>query len=136
MSMTTLADALDAANPNRLADILRLVKLGTLLTPTTATIAGVASTDVVLPLPALLITSVRVATGGAGTTAVAGVYIVQDENGTAEDDGGANKPGACTLSADGTTLTFATALAAVDSCIVCYVPQSYTDMTSECEIMG
>jgi len=48
----------------------------------------------------------------------------------------------CLLSADGTTLTFKTnwsnglGAAPTDTCIVCYVPRSYTDVTTEDEIMG
>ncbi|MFA6166753.1 MAG: hypothetical protein WC700_09060 [Gemmatimonadaceae bacterium] len=142
-SNTTLAQALDQANPNRIADILQKVKLGTMLTPRTTTFTPASSQkDVTLDPPALMITSVR-ATRGAGGSQVAGPYLVQDVGGTVRDNGGgANTPGACTLSADGTTLTFnanwsnGLGAAPTDTCIVCYVPRSYTDLTETFNITG
>ncbi|MFA6166752.1 MAG: hypothetical protein WC700_09055 [Gemmatimonadaceae bacterium] len=127
-SNTTLAQGLDQANPNRLCDILQKLGLGTLLTPKTAHIHG--DTTVYLPLdpPALAVTSVRVVNPGAGT-GVSGSYLVQDAGGTAVDWSGANAPGFCLLSADGTTLEFATALALVDYAEVCYIPRTTTDIT-------
>lgn len=133
---TTLATAIDQANPNRIADALRLLKLGQMLTPRTSKIMGAAAVKIALDPPALAITSVRVVNPGAGT-AVSGGYIVQDAGGAAVDDGGApNKPGTCLLADDGSTLEFATALALVDYAEVCYIPRSDTDITAAFEIQG
>lgn len=140
---TTLATALDNADPNRLCDVLRKLKLGQMLTPLKVTLTPDSSQKTVtLDPPALMITSVR-ATKGAGGSQKAGEYIVQDASGTAVDHGvGANLPGSCKLSADGTTLTFATnwsntlGASPTDTCIVIYMPRSDTDITTEFEVQG
>lgn len=122
----TLAGALDEANPNKIADALQKVKLGSLLTPTTETISQASATTVALASPALLVSSIRV-TGG---TALAGVYKVTDSGGTPVDSA---TLGVATISDDGATLTFA---AAVTDCVVQYIPRSNTDVTSDFPTTG
>jgi hypothetical protein len=122
----TLAGALDEANPNKIADALQKVKLGSLLTPTTETISQASSVNVALGSPALLVSGVRV-TGG---TALAGVYKVTDSGGTEVDSA---TLGVATISDDGTTLTFA---AAVTDCVVQYIPRSNVDVTSDFPTTG
>ena len=118
----TIADALDQANPNLLADALMKVALGTLLTPKVAAITQTSATTVKLNPPALCpaVVSARVTAG----TALAGVYRCTDAGGTAVDSA---TLGVCKLSADGTTLTFAAALTGVT---VSYIPRSATDLTA------
>jgi hypothetical protein len=122
----TLAGALDQADPNKVADALRQVKLGTLLTPTKQTISQTSAVTVALTPPALVIHTVRV-TGG---TALAGIYQVADTDATEVDSA---TLGVCTLSDDGATLTFA---AAVTDLVVIYVPRSDADLTADFPTTG
>lgn len=124
----TLASVLDQANPNSVADALRKVKLGTLLTPKqldTGTITGIAT--VTLDPPALLVQSARVVT--SGTAGSVGAYIVADASATPAVPAAANtNPGVASLSADGVTLTFPNT---ITRAIVTYIPRSDTDMTDD-----
>lgn len=98
----TLKSALNRANPNTLADVLAKIDLGSILSPVSATLNQTAATTVVLDPPALspATTTVRV-TGGVSL----GAYMVVDADGVAVNVG--TEIGVCKLSADGTTLTFA-----------------------------
>lgn len=119
----TLADVVDDANPNNLADALRLVKMGQMMTPQKRAISQASDTDVILDPPALGPASVTArVTGGA---ALAGVYRATDEGGTPVDSA---TLGVATLSADGTTLTFAAALTDV---VVDYIPRSDSDINGD-----
>ena len=113
----TLTTALNRANPNTLADVLALVDLGTILTPNVVTVAQSAATTITLSPAALCpgVCSVRV-TGGIAT----GVRAVTDAGGTPSTT-------LCTLSADGTTLTFE---ANVTAAVISYVPRPATDMST------
>ncbi len=113
----TLQTALNRANPNTLADVLALVDLGTILAPTTKTITQAAASTMTLTPPALCagVCSVRVTTGVAP-----GIRQVTDAGGTPSTT-------VCTLSADGTTLTFE---ANVQVATVSYVPRPATDMST------
>lgn len=117
----TIAGALDQADPNMLADLLRLVKLGTLLTPVKQTISQSSAVTVTLDPPALSVTTLRV-TGG---TVTSGIYQVADEAATEVDSA---TLGVASLNDEGDTLTFA---AAITDLIVQYIPRSYTDVTGD-----
>lgn len=123
--------ALDQANPNKLADALAKVQLGTLLTPLKRVFTGLTAAlsfdlttidgtgEVVgssnpLRLAALMVGPLRV-TAGAAT---AGVRTVGDVDAT---------PSAtvATISDDGKTLTFE---ANVTAFVVEYIPRSAADM--------
>lgn len=114
----TLKTALNRANPNTLADVLALIDLGTILDPKVVTVSQSAATTITLSPAALSpgVCQARV-TGGA---AAAGTRHVSDAGAT---------PSAtvCTLSADGTTLTFE---ANVTGAVVSYVPRSAVDLST------
>lgn len=123
----TLQSMLDQANPETLADLLALIKLGTILTPKkvdTGTIS--ASSTVTLSPPALVVSTVRVVTSGTG--GAVGAYGVTDAGGTPiVPPGGASAAlGVCTISDDGTTLTFPNT---ITRAIIEYVPRSNSSMT-------
>ena len=115
----TLKDALDAANPSQIADALRTIKLGTMLTPIqeTITLSSVRNhihllTDSVAKKAALQVLACRVSdvTGGAGAV---GARVIADAAATPAAPG-ATGPGIVTLSTDGDIITFeGTILAAV-----------------------
>lgn len=115
----TLGSILSKADPNLLADALRKVNLGVMLSPVVKTITQSSAVTMTLSPPALCpaVVSVRV-TGGASA---ANVYIVTDSGGTAVDGA------ICKLSADGATLTFALG---VTSAVVSYVPRSESDLAA------
>lgn len=113
----TLKSVLDRANPNNLADALALVKLGTMLAPTSVTVAQTSATTIPLDPPALAVFGCRV-TGGA---AAAGARIVSDAGATPSST-------VCTLSADGATLTFE---AGVTGAVLSYMPRSSADMDAK-----
>lgn len=127
----TLQSALDEANPNKLADALQQVKLGSVLTPVRATFTGLADvaahdlTDAAHGelAPILVPLSVRVT---AGTGAVGNRALI-DAAGTPAAPG-ANGVGLATLSADGKTITFE---AGVTAFIVEYLPRSYVDTSAD-----
>jgi len=101
----TLKDELDLANPNTLADALRQVAVGSLLTPVggaEVTLGALAST-VTLDPPALAILSLEVTDVTAGSGAV-GARIISSLPAVAPHAAGV--PGVANLSADGATLTF------------------------------
>lgn len=114
MASETLKSALNRANPNTLADVLAKVDLGTMLAPKTVTVTQSSASTMTLSPAALGVFSVRV-TGGA---AAAGVRAVTDAGGSASST-------VCTVSADGTTLTFE---AGVTSAVVCYMPRPAVDL--------
>ncbi len=122
----TLAGILDEADPNKISDALRKVKLGQLLTPVKQTISQGAAVTVPLDPPALSVHMVRVTAG----TALSGVYQVADTDATEVDSA---TLGLATLSDDGATLTFA---AAVTDLIVQYIPRSDADMTGDFQQTG
>ena len=122
----TLQKALDAANPSQIADALREIGLGTMLTPIkeTITLGSVRNhihllSDSVAKLPAQQILMCRVSdvTGGAGAV---GVRVVSDSTPAAP---GATGPGIITLSADGDIITFENTVLAV---VVWWLPMPKT----------
>ncbi len=123
----TLGATLDAANPVDVADALRKVKLGTLLTPTVYT-SGTIDAIAAVPLPsaALMVMSARVVTSGTGASV--GTYIVADAGVTPLlPPGGAGVAvGIAALAADGTTVTFPNT---VTSVVITYLPRSAASMT-------
>ena len=107
----TIKEVLDKADPNTIADAFRKMLFGTMMTPIdeTITLAAVATTVNLLTQStakkaALFVRSVRVTdvTGGASDV---GDRIVSDAGGTPAAKA-ALAAGVCTLSADGTLLTF------------------------------
>lgn len=109
----TVEDAINNSNLNLLADALAAIELGTMLKAKKVTISQAASTSVTLAVAALGPQSMVVrVTGGASL----GAYLVVDEDGVAVDVG--TEIGVCKLSADGTTLTFASN---VTECVVSYL---------------
>lgn len=143
----TIANALDSANPNNVADLLQLVKLGRMLTPLKLTLTGLTSAAAInltllkagasgivvnsgqlnagdaLP-PIQDVKTLRV-TAGAAT---AGPRTIADSGATATAPAGANAlPGVAKLSDDGTTITFDTTVTAF---VIEYIPRPYTDLTT------
>lgn len=127
-STQTLKDMLNQSNPNDLADALKQVQLGDVLTPVehdTGTISATAT----ITLPgngALLVQSARVVT--SGTAASVGTYLVGDSGSTpALPAGGASAgAGVASSSADGTTITFPNTVTRV---VVKYIPRSALALT-------
>lgn len=142
-TLTELAyDILNEANPNRIFNVLRILKLGNMLTPRKVTFAALAAaaahniTDaahfaaaVVAPVypttgpsarvtlpPILAIITLRV-TAGAAAAATR----------TPSDAGGTPTAAVATLSDDGTTLTFE---ANVTGFVIEYIPRSEIDLTT------
>lgn len=125
----TLQQTLDVANPVDLADALRKVKLGTLLTPTvytSGTIGAIAAVPLPVAQPALVVMSARVL--ASGTAASVGTYMVGDAGSTPTlPTGGASAGvGIASLSADGSTITFPNT---VTSVVVQYLPRSAAPIT-------
>lgn len=120
----SLKDALDQANPNRVADALAKAKLGTILTPLKKTYTGLASaaahdlTDAAHGSgpAALSVATLRVTAGAAA----AGARYMTDAGGTASST-------VALLSDDGKTITFE---GTVTAFVIEYIPRSNTDMTS------
>lgn len=100
----TIKTALNEANPNKVADALAKIDLGTMLDPIDETITIASGTVVnlatasVAKKAAMMVQSVRVVTGTA-----TGVRTVGDAGATASTS-------VVVLSADGTTLTFEAAI--------------------------
>ena len=135
----TMQRALDRANPNEVADLLKLTKLGHHLANTKVVAAGLtaaASFDVTTAavrtastitglsldtgenLPAIgVVKTLRVTTVG---TAAAGARLVTDAGGTASAT-------VALLSDDGKTLTFE---GTVTGFVLEYMARSFTDMTA------
>lgn len=109
----TVEDAINKSNLNLLADALAAIELGTMLKAKKVEISQAASTSVALPVAALgpMAMVVRVTAGVSQ-----GAYLVVDEDGIAVDVGA--EIGVCKLSADGSTLTFASN---VEECVVSYL---------------
>lgn len=132
-SKETIKTALDKANPQVLADLLRLIKKGTMMTPIkeTITLASVSATiDLTVKSAAGLaadrIRTLRVSDVTGGTSARVGSYVVTDASGTPLDPQ-ADSPGVCTLSDDGKTLTFAGTVKAI---VITYYPVPYTALST------
>lgn len=140
----SLQGYLDQANPNFLADVLRQIGLGSLLTPLKVTFSGLtaaASFDITtaanfefatvnqgspiydnqgyLP-PILCVNTLRVTAVGTGAT---GARFVTDTGGTASST-------VAKVSDDGKTLTFE---GTVTGFVIEYIPRSITSMTSNFE---
>ena len=117
----SLGTQLDQADPNTLADVLRQVQLGTILTPLKKTLTLSAfGTVFTLNPPALTVNTFRVSDNTGGNAAV-GARFIGDAGATASST-------VAKLSDDGTTITVegTGALAAV----VEYIPRSATDLTA------
>lgn len=131
----TVQAALDKADPNEVADLLRLMKLGTMLTPLKRAFTGLTSgtsfdltaidgtgetTGPSNPnrLAALIVGTLRVVTGTA-----TGPRQVTDSGGTATT-------AVAKISDDGKTLTFE---AAITAFTIEYVPRPSVDMAKEFE---
>jgi len=115
MANVTLQSELDDANPGTVADCLRQVKLGTMLTPLKFDTGVISSsTSIILSPPALLVGTCRVVSGAAAAGAR-----------TMSDMGDTPTATVATLSDDGTTITFE---AGVTEAVVEYIPRSATAM--------
>lgn len=135
----TVQSELDKARPDQIADLLRLMKMGTMFTPLKRVFTGLtaaAAFDLTQidatgetvgatnpnRLAALSVTTLRVVTG-----ATVGPRVVTDVGGTPGAPG-ANGPGVATLSDDGKTLTFEAGT--VTAFTIEYIPRAQTTMTS------
>ncbi len=124
----TLQKELNDANPGTVADCLRQMQLGDMLTPTvytSGTITGIAA--VPLPSAALIVMSARVVTSATGASV--GTYICADAGVTPLlPPGGASAAvGIAALAADGTTITFPNT---VTSVVITYMPRSAVAMST------
>jgi hypothetical protein len=130
-STETLKAALDQANPNKVADALQKIALGTVLTPIvydTGVLSGALIVAAIpLPSPALLVQSARVVS--SGTAASVGTYLVSDASAVAViPPGGASAAaGVAKLAADGTTVTFPNT---VTRAIIQYIRRPVSDETA------
>lgn len=125
----TIKMVLDDADPNEVADALRKVKLGTVLTGLVEDTGVIsASATVTLTKPALMIQSARVVS--SGTAASVGTYAVGDASTTATlPTGGASSGvGLAKISADGLTLTFPNT---ITQAVIQYIPRPYTALTTK-----
>jgi hypothetical protein len=139
----SLQAALNAADPNELADILRLIKLGNILTPlkrTFTALTGAATYNLTAldatgetvgvanpnRLALLALRTLRVTAATTGTTV--GVYALVDSGGAALTPNTSSVVGLAIISDDGTTLTFPSA--DVTAFVIEYVPQSASSMTT------
>ena len=122
----TLQSILNEADPNVLADILRMMQLGTMLNSVEYATGTITAADsIVLPNNgALLVQSVRVA---AGTASYVGTYMCGDSGSTPVTAATSGVAGIAKLSADGKTITFPTGTQAT-SVVVRYIPASLTPM--------
>jgi len=128
-AVQTLKTELTKADPNRLADELRKVDLGALLTVqeiNTGTISAVAA--VPIPGGALFVQSARVVASGTGASL--GTYIASDSADTPLlPPGGASlAPGIASLNAAGTTITFPNT---VTQAVIRYIKKPATDLTAK-----
>lgn len=117
----TLGLALEQANPNNIADALRLVNLSKMLEPQKLTVSQTAALTVPLDPPALLVQSVRVTAGAAA----AGLRQIGDAAASASAT-------VCKLSDDGATLTFE---ANVTDAIVVYMARSEASLSSQFPVL-
>lgn len=128
----TMTSALNEAHPAKLADILRKMQLGTMLTPKKVTLTGLTGTTHNITdaahgsNPAILsVVALRVTAATTGTAV--GSYVVGDAGATVVSPATSAAVGLAKLSDDGTTLTFATA--DVTAFVIEYIPRSAVDMT-------
>jgi hypothetical protein len=147
-STATVKSTLDQADPNKVSDALRKVKLGTCLTPLKrvfASLTAAASFDLTLidgtgetsgiantnRMACLCLGYLRV--DASGTAGSVGNYIVGPPTSTLLiPPGGANAAvGVARLSDDGKTITFPNTITGFT---ISYIPRSYTDMTSAFEV--
>jgi hypothetical protein len=131
-SFSSVGKALDSGDPNIVSDALRMIKLGTILTPIVYdTGVVVAAATVTLNPPALLVQSVQVVTDTAG--GIVGNYMAGDAGcapvAAPQSVGVPTGIGICALSADGTTLTLPTADTATEV-VVSYIPRPAKDLAS------
>lgn len=128
-AVETLQTTLDNANPNDLADALRLIKLGTMLAPAkydTGIINAAATVE--LPTPALKIISAYVKS--ATTAASVGSYLVTDNLSQAVVSPAASTAvGIAQIAADGQTLTFASG--DITQAQITYLPAPATALSTE-----
>jgi hypothetical protein len=144
----TLQTKLDTANANNLADLLALVKLGTVLAPLKRAFTGLgasASFDLTAidgtgetvgasnanRLAALCVTALRCT--ASGTANSVGSYGVTDTGGTAVTPTAGANLGVAKISDDGKTITF---LTTVTGFTIEYIPRSHTAMTTVEEGFG
>lgn len=127
----TLKTALNEANLNKLADVLALMDLGTMLAPKKVTLTGLTGathniTDAAHGSnPAILaVVALRVTAAGTGTAV--GTYGITDAAGTVVSPATSSAMGIAKLSDDGKTLTFATA--DVTAFVIEYIPRPAVDM--------
>lgn len=128
-AVETLKVALDDANPNKIADALHQVALGSILDPVQpgeVTLAVVADT-ITLDPPALVVLTCRVTDVTAGTGAL-GSRIMVDAAGTATAPTAPTNPGIAVLAADGSTIKFE---GTVKKYIVTYLARSATDLGAD-----
>jgi hypothetical protein len=141
-AVDTLKNATDQAEPGDLPDALRLMKLGTMLTPLKRTFTGLtaaAAFDLTLidgtgetagvananRVAALAIATLRVT--ASGTANSVGSYAISDTGGTPVSPTAGANVGLATISDNGKTVTFPTTVTAF---VIEYVPRSNTDMTA------
>lgn len=139
----TLQNELDKARVDEMADIFRLMKLGTMLTPLKRVFTGLtgAATYDLTALDAsgetvgvsnpnrcalLHLVSLRVVT--ATTATVAGTYILTDKDGDLVSATTHTVVGIAKISDDGKTLTFPSA--DVTAFTIEYLPRSNVDMAT------
>lgn len=139
----TLKNELDNARPDEIADVLRLMKLGTMLTPLKRVFTGLTgaatydltaldatgeTTGVSNPNRCALrhLVSLRVVT--ATTASVAGTYIFTDIAGDLISATTHTVVGAARISDDGKSITFPSA--DVTAFTIEYLPRSNVDMTT------
>ena len=143
----TLADALNAAEPNEIADALRKTKLGRMLAPVKITLTGItaiAALDVTafkkgdatlainagladladkeaLP-PILAVRTCRVTTSGTANSV--GTYAIGDAGSTAVSPTAGANVGLALLSDNGKSITFPTTITGV---VLEYIPRMASD---------
>jgi hypothetical protein len=129
-AVETLKTVLNEANPNRIADALAKIDLGTMFTAVeydTGTITGVAG--VTIPgNGALLVQSARVVTSGTGASV--GTYLAGDSAVTPllPPGGASTAVGIAALSVDGKTITFPNT---VTRAVIRYVPNTVVALTEK-----
>lgn len=124
----TIKEVLTKASPNQIADALRKVDLGNMLTPVqydTGTITAIAA----VPIPgngALLVQSARVVT--SGTAGSVGTYVAGDAGVTPLTPAASTVVGIAALAADGKSITFPST---VTRAIITYVPAPAAALTAK-----
>jgi len=145
----TYRDVLNRANPNDIADALRAVKIGNMLSKIKVTVAALTATatpditsqDVLdaatvtgielagETLPAIgKVVALRCTTSGTANTV--GSYAVTDASGTVLSPTASTVVGLAKLSDDGTTLTFPTT---VTGFVLEYYPAAAVDLDDQFE---